>query len=860
MIGRVFAPAPWYLLLAGFLLGASPATAALAAGAPPQTGESQARASVPPVYAGRRLSDVLLELQSRGLKIIFSSELVRPHMQVTSEPRGTSPRAVLDELLEPHGLEARSGAGGTLLVVRRPPRRDPPASQTRRASNTGTISGLVVDARTGAPLPGVVVVLQRGAREAVTDADGHFSLEGVSTGKHTLFVSLVGYSLARPTVTVAAGAVAEIVIPLADGTGAYTEQITVVADPVRGAASSVPSAVTLNSAEMLQLRGVLASDPFRAIQALPAAATGNDFRSEFSVRGSSLSHIGVTIDGIPTGWPVHTVRDRDTDGSVSLINGDVLDSVTLLAGAYPQDRPGRMGAWVDLVIRQGSRAATEVHGALSASAASIVTEGPIGVRGSWLVSVRQSYLQWLLKQLDDDNGTAFGFTDAQSKVVFDVSDRQQLQVTVVAGRSKLDDEETNPDQNAVGRGSGRAGLLVFGWRSTFGSSVAVTHRVAAAGNDFHNDGMLGAVLADGSSSELSYRGVAQWTPRPSFGVQVGAFTQRQQAQEAFVRFPEIVPFVEPITERIVASSTTSSVDTRITWTTPGGWLLDGGVMPAYASNIDRLVWSPWLLSRVPLRAGLTVRAGAAVHQQFPTLRQVAGTFARAPIQPERSAQVEIALEHQLPAGLRWQLTAYDRREHDVLRLEDSEPYLANGQITRPLSPYWANALTGRSYGVEVVLQRRAVGGLTGWLGYSYGRTRYTDELLAERFWADYDQRHAFNAYLHHWLSPETSVSGKLRLGSNFPIPGYFESRDGGLWVASGRNQVRLPAYARLDLRANHTFNFNRRRLTLFVEVMNVLNRENYAIDDPTVLPTGRVVSATQSLFPFLPSAGLVIDF
>jgi outer membrane receptor protein involved in Fe transport len=110
------------------------------------------------------------------------------------------------------------------------------------------------------------------------------------------------------------------------------------------------------------------------------------------------------------------------------------------------------------------------------------------------------------------------------------------------------------------------------------------------------------------------------------------------------------------------------------------------------------------------------------------------------------------------------------------------------------------------------------------------------------------------------LSAKTSVSGKLRLGSNFPIPGYFESTNGGLWVASTRNLVRLPVYARLDLRANHTFNFDRRRLTLFVEVINVLNRDNYAVDNPRVLSTGRVVGATQSLFPFLPSAGLLFDF
>jgi hypothetical protein len=40
----------------------------------------------------------------------------------------------------------------------------------------------------------------------------------------------------------------------------------------------------------------------------------------------------------------------------------------------------------------------------------------------------------------------------------------------------------------------------------------------------------------------------------------------------------------------------------------------------------------------------------------------------------------------------------------------------------------------------------------------------------------------------------------------------------------------------------------------------VLGRENLAADRPRVQNNGRVTSATHSLFPFLPSAGLMVDF
>jgi hypothetical protein len=102
------------------------------------------------------------------------------------------------------------------------------------------------------------------------------------------------------------------------------------------------------------------------------------------------------------------------------------------------------------------------------------------------------------------------------------------------------------------------------------------------------------------------------------------------------------------------------------------------------------------------------------------------------------------------------------------------------------------------------------------------------------------------------------------MGSNYPVPGYWEEGNGLLFASDRRNEVRLPAYARLDVRANRVFNYTKRRLTLFVEVMNVLNRANVRAVGPSVtVRNGRLLTASgylQELFPVLPSAGLLIEF
>ena len=71
-----------------------------------------AGAAGPRPLQGLRLDDALRLLQRDGLPIVFSSEIVTPRMRVAVEPRATSPRPQLDEILAPNGLSAEAGPGG----------------------------------------------------------------------------------------------------------------------------------------------------------------------------------------------------------------------------------------------------------------------------------------------------------------------------------------------------------------------------------------------------------------------------------------------------------------------------------------------------------------------------------------------------------------------------------------------------------------------------------------------------------------------------------------------------------------------------------------------------------------------------
>ena len=99
------------------------ATAVVAASGQPQN---------PNRFKGRPLASALVRLQESGLKIIFSTELVRPDMIVSEEPRGRQGPEILDELLAPHGLRSSPGPSGARLVVKAPAPKTAPGGKAEK--------------------------------------------------------------------------------------------------------------------------------------------------------------------------------------------------------------------------------------------------------------------------------------------------------------------------------------------------------------------------------------------------------------------------------------------------------------------------------------------------------------------------------------------------------------------------------------------------------------------------------------------------------------------------------------------------------------------------------------------------------
>lgn len=70
-------------------------------------------------WKGQPLTDYIESLQTAGLRIIYSTDLVLDEYRVQEEPTSPDPKSALREALAPYGLVLASGPAGSTLITRR---------------------------------------------------------------------------------------------------------------------------------------------------------------------------------------------------------------------------------------------------------------------------------------------------------------------------------------------------------------------------------------------------------------------------------------------------------------------------------------------------------------------------------------------------------------------------------------------------------------------------------------------------------------------------------------------------------------------------------------------------------------------
>ena len=730
----------------------------------------------------------------------------------------------------------------------------------------GEVRGSVVDARGGEALSNVAVLLVGGAYRATSDAAGRFDIAAVEAGDYVLNVSTVGYRLITKPFHLDAGETKEFEIILSPDTFRQTDAVEVSAGPFATARQDSPSTLVLSGNDAKNLASVLADDPLRAVQSLPGVTSNNDYDARFSLRGADYSRIGLYFDGILLHYPFHTVEGTADTGSAAAFNGDMVEELELHEGAWPVRFQDRTAGVLDVHTRDGSSTETSFRATASASNAGAMAEGPLGAdhRGSWIVSARKSYLQYILERTSADPSIDFALEDVQSRIAYALTTHNYLSLDVLESYSSLDRSSA---QSTLGINS----LMEAGYHYTFGNmawrytptdKLVVTNRAAWMREKFDDTNPTALPLDGGHYGEWVEDTAVSWAWNANASFDAGWSVRRLHDSGYSNQFLSTAPFAR-LLDHDDGTATHAGGYAQQSWTLASGVVrLTAGARWDHHSIDGISTVSPAASASFAVTRSTRLQLGWGQYAQFPEISDLTSPLGGRGLLPMRATHALGAVEQRFGERTRLRVEYYEREDRDLLDRPFYDPCILNGKIFTPsLNPPEFNSGRGYARGFEFVAERRSANRLTGWVSYAYGVARQRDGVEHTAYPSDYDQRHTINVFAGYRVRPTVNLSVKWMYGSGFPIPGFLRMQNGQYYLASDRNQLRFDAYQRLDWRINKSWTKARYKLTLYGEVINLTNRTNYRFDSFNSFnsKTGLVSITLDKLFPILPSAGLVFE-
>ena len=296
------------------------------------------------------------------------------------------------------------------------------------------IKGVVIDKSTRQPLEFVNVLVVGLGIGASTDANGNFLITQVPPGIYRLQASFLGYKT-ELTPEYRVNHVTPYVQIELEEENASLNEVVVTASPFQKVPESPVSLRVIGLQEIEKAPGAN-RDISKVVQNYPGVAFSPiGYRNDLIVRGGGPSENRFYLDGVEIPNINHFSTQGASGGPVGLIDADLIRSVKFYSGAFPADKGNALSSVLDFSLRDGDMERNSLKATLGASEVSLSSNGHIGNKTSYLVSVRQSYLQVLFKIL----GLPFlpAYTDASFKIKTRFDSHNELTLLGLGGIDRM---------------------------------------------------------------------------------------------------------------------------------------------------------------------------------------------------------------------------------------------------------------------------------------------------------------------------------------------------------------------------------------------------------------------------------------
>lgn len=716
------------------------------------------------------------------------------------------------------------------------------------------VKGTVIDKSSRQPLEFINVMIVGLNKGGVTNAEGKFSIGQVPPGIYRLQASAIGYKTVTTPEYILSTRDLHIQIEMEENQ-TELEGVTVTASPFRRDIESPVSLRIIGLQEIEKSPGAN-RDISRIVQSYPGVAFSPiGYRNDLIVRGGSPSENRFYLDGVEIPNINHFSTQGASGGPVGILNADLIREVNFYTGAFPTNKGNALSSVLDFKLRDGDMERNSLKATLGASEVSLASNGHLGKKTSYLVSVRQSYLQFLFDML----GLPFlpTFTDAQFKLKTRFDARNELTVLGLGGidkmklNTKADDEDNEYILSYLPKIQQETFTLGAVYRHYAGAHV----QSVVASHSYLNNRNTKYQQNDESDPEhltLRLRSTEQNTQLRlensssfrNWKVTVG--TSLDYSQYSNTTFQKVYTdraqtfdyhtYLGIMRWGLFGTINYTSIDERFTASL--GLRADANNYSAAMKDLsDQL--SPRLSLSYQLTEHWSLSGNAGLYYQLPPYTALGfknnnGLYANK--YALRYMQVS-----QGSVGLNWRKGDtfevsvegfYKDYDKIPLSVADGIPLTCKGNDYGVIgNELLTSTAQGRSYGAELLLKWLIAKKLNLASSFTLFKSEYRTDKESEYIASAWDNRFIFNLRGTYNLPRHWSVGMKVSCIGGAPYTPYDTDKSSLVtaWNAQGKpyydytryNEERLPPFTQVDIRIDKTFYLKRCMLGFYIDLQNI---------------------------------------
>ncbi|MFT7034919.1 MAG: ferric enterobactin receptor [Cyclobacteriaceae bacterium] len=771
-----------------------------------------------------------------------------------------------------------------------------------------TVSGKVIEAKTGESLSYATVVVSGSSAGTDTNLDGFFTLFNVPSDTSTLQVSYVGYAV--KSYKLSSDILSKNLIIELDPLSTNLEEVLITADSYKVLkANSGVSVSTVSTKQLALLPSIGEVDIFRSLQLLPGVSATNQSSAGLYVRGGTPEQNLVLLDGITVYKVDHFF------GFFSAFNANAVKDVKIYKGAYPAKYGGRISSVVDMNLKTGSFEQFSSSLGLNFFAFNGMVQVPLSKKVTWMVAGRRSFdgiiNSGLFRDLRDnllggnefsnveenDNITiqevnpGFNFYDVNSKISYRPKDKDMITMSYYGGKDFLDEsrdltamipvssDETDDRRLFIDIESqtdwGNNGVSLK-WSRQWNQKL-YTNLIGAHSKYFskyNRDAALALTIPDQDSiiaagslktfednqvQDQSVRFSLEWKPNASHTVESGFEYNNTEIDYLNIRDDSI-----RVLERREDANYKSAYISD-TWLINNKLTLTPGVRIAHYSFTDQFFATPRLAATYSLSKRITLKAAYGKYYQYVNriINENISEGSRDFWLLADNELVPVSSAHHYVGGVSYETNGwlFDMEGYykDLTGLSEFTLRFRTAGALDPEELFFSG--NGKAQGLEFLIQKKS-GDYTGWVAYTLAKVRNTFDGFNDGrpFPALHDQLHELKIVqsieIDRWTLASIFIYGSGRPFSEPSGQYSVELLDGRelQYIGIGdKNGSRMAPYSRLDLSAHYKVTHGKTKIDLGFSIFNLYNRRNtnyFQYDfqqDPSVISEIKYIGVTPNI-------------